>query len=103
MPSARPMQTSSCLFQEPWWLNLTAEGNWSEAVITNSEGVIGRLPYCRLRRYGATVLTQPRLTPYAGPWLRSSTAKSSNQFSERRRLTMELLSQLPKFDLFSQN
>src|SRR3984885_94035 len=95
--------TSFCLFQEPWWMNLTTEGNWDEASVTNSDGaVIGRLPYRTLRRYGATVLTQPRLTPYAGPWFRPSSAKSSNQFSERRRLTVDLLSQLPRFDLFSQ-
>jgi hypothetical protein len=95
--------TSFCLFQEPWWLNLTAEGHWEEAVVSNSEGTIARLPYRILRRYGATVVTQPRLTPYAGPWFRPSSAKASNQFSERRRLTVELLGQLPRFDLFSQN
>lgn len=72
-------------------------------MITNSEGVIARLPYRTVRRYGATVLTQPRLTPYAGPWFRIPTAKASNQFSERRKLTTELLAQLPRYDLFSQN
>jgi hypothetical protein len=95
--------TSFCLFQDPWWLNLTAEGHWNEATVTNSEGTIARLPYRTLRRYGATIVTQPRLTPYAGPWFRPSSAKASNQFSERRRLTVELLSQLPRCDLFSQN
>jgi Acetyltransferase (GNAT) domain len=95
--------TSFCLFQDPWWLNLTAAGHWDEAVVTNSEGAIARLPYRILRRYGATIVTQPRLTPYAGPWFRPSSAKASYQFSERRRLTMELLSQLPRCDLFSQN
>jgi hypothetical protein len=95
--------TSFCLFQDPWWLNLTAEGHWDEALVANSEGVIARLPYRTLRRYDVTILTQPRLTPYAGPWFRPSSAKASNQFSERRRLTVELLSQLPRFDLFSQN
>ncbi len=95
--------SSFCLFQDPWWLNLTTEGNWDEAIVSNSEGAIARLPYRTLRRYGATILTQPRLTPYAGPWFRPSNAKASNQFSERRRLTVELLSQLPRFDLFSQN
>src|SRR5215831_18437707 len=96
-------RTSYCLFQDPWWMDLTTEGHWDEAVVTNSEGVIARLPYRILHRYGATVLTQPRLTPYAGPWFRRSAAKASYQFSERRRLTMELLSRLPRFDLFSQN
>lgn len=84
-------------------MNLTTAGNWDEAVVSNSDVVLARLPYRSVRRYGATILTQPRLTPYAGPWFRPSSAKSSNQFSERRRLTTELLAQLPRFDLFSQN
>ena len=101
--AAAAPRTSYCLFQDAWWMNLTTEGHWDEAVVVNSEGVIARLPYRTLSRYGAKVLTQPRLTPYAGPWHRPSIAKASNQFSERRRLTVELLSQLPRCDLFSQN
>jgi Acetyltransferase (GNAT) domain len=97
------LPTSFCLFQEPWWLNLTTDGHWDEAVVANNEGVIARLPYRRLRRFGATILTQPRLTPYGGPWFRPSSAKAANQVSERHKLTKELLSQLPRFDLFSQN
>lgn len=95
--------TSFCLFQEPWWLNLTAEGQWDEAVVSDSTGVLARLPYRRLRRYGATILTQPHLTPYAGPWFKPSSAKAPREFSERRQLTAELLARLPRFDLFSQN
>jgi Acetyltransferase (GNAT) domain len=97
------LRTSFCLFQEPWWLNLTTDGHWDEAVVANNQGVIARLPYRRLRRFGATILTQPRLTPYGGPWFRPSSAKATKQFSERQKLTTELLSQLPRFDLFSQN
>jgi hypothetical protein len=97
------LPTSFCLFQDPWWLDLTTDGHWDEALVANNQGVIARLPYRRLRRFGATILTQPRLTPYAGPWFRPSSAKAANQFSERQQLTTELLSQLPRFDLFAQN
>jgi hypothetical protein len=102
--SANPAApTSFCLFQEPWWLNLTTDGHWDEVAVSNNQGVIARLPYRTLRRFGATILTQPRLTPYAGPWFRPSSAKAANQSSERQKLAKELLSRLPRFDLFSQN
>jgi hypothetical protein len=104
--SARALEipaSSFCLFQEPWWLNLAAEGQWDEAVVRDSTGVLARLPYRRLRRYGAVILTQPRLTPYAGPWFRPSSARAPREFSERRQLTAELLARLPRHDLFSQN
>ncbi len=94
---------SYCLFQDPWWLDLTARGEWGEVRIESAGQVIARLPYRVLRRYGTRVLTQPPLTPYLGPWYRPSTAKVGSQFSERRQLTAELLARLPKTHLFSQN
>ncbi len=101
--SVQPQSTSYCLFQEPWWLDLTARGEWDEVRIENAGQVIARLPYRILRRHGVRVLTQPPLTPYLGPWYRPSTAKAGSQFSERRQLTAELLAKLPKAPLFSQN
>lgn len=101
MESGTP--NSYCLFQEPWWLDLTAQGDWEEVSIANGSNVIARLPYRKLRRYGARILTQPPLTPYLGPWYRGSTAKAASQFSERRQLTAELVAKLPKADLFAQN
>lgn len=94
---------SYCLFQDPWWLDLTTQGDWDEVRIANGSDVIARLPYRKIRRYGARILTQPPLTPYLGPWYRESTAKSASQFSERRQLTAELVAGLPKADFFLQN
>ncbi len=103
VPPLQSYSGSYCLFQDPWWLDLTTGGDWHEVSVSNSEGVIARLPYRVLRRHGAHVITQPKLTPYAGPWIRPTTAKTSYQFSERLKLTTELLAQLPDYDLFSQN
>ena len=94
---------SYCLFQDPWWLDLTTAGDWNEVRIANGSEVLARLPYRKMRRHGARILTQPPLTPYLGPWYRSSTAKAGSQFSERRQLTAELVAQLPKAELFAQN
>jgi Acetyltransferase (GNAT) domain len=102
-PAIETPTTSYCLFQEPWWLNLAGAGHWDEAVVSDAAGVVARLPYRRLRRHGAVILTQPHLTPYAGPWFRSSAARASREFSGRRQLTAELLARLPRYDLFSQN
>jgi hypothetical protein len=98
-----PTPSSYCLFQDPWWLDLTTGGDWNEVRIANAGEVIARLPYRKIRRHGARVLTQPSLTPYLGPWYRPSTAKAGSQFSERRQLTAELVAGLPKAELFAQN
>ncbi len=101
MSSAQP--NSYCLFQDPWWLDLTTQGNWDEVVVGSGSELAARLPYRMIRRYGARILTQPPLTPYLGPWYRASSAKAASQFSERRQLTAELVGQLPKAELFLQN
>lgn len=101
MSAAKP--NSYCLFQDPWWLDLTTGGDWDEVRIANGSEVIARLPYRKTRRYGARLLTQPPLTPYLGPWYRDSTAKAAARFSERRQLTAELVAGLPKADVFMQN
>jgi hypothetical protein len=101
MTAATPY--SYCLFQDPWWLDLTTGGDWNEVRIATGNEVTARLPYRKIRRHGARILTQPPLTPYLGPWYRPSSAKAGSQFSERRQLTAELVAGLPKAHLFAQN
>jgi hypothetical protein len=91
------------LFQDPWWLNLVTEGNWDEVSVSTKDEIVARLPFVKRRRFGLTILTHPPMTPYMGPWFRPSTAKAAHQFSERQALTDELLSKLPRHDIFSQN
>lgn len=104
-PKAGAGQPSTAynVFQEPWWLDAVAAGEWGEVAIKSGEQVAARLPFLRKKRLGATLLLQPRLTPYLGPWLRPSSAKLANRLSEEKELMQELIGALPPFDLFHQN
>jgi len=93
---------SYCLFQDPWWLNLATNGDWGEVKVENSGNIIARLPFQLKRRYGFKVLTQPHFTPYMGPWFRPTSGKETRQWSYQYSLTSELLSRLPRCDLFCQ-
>jgi hypothetical protein len=95
--------TSYNFFQEPWWLDAVAAGEWDEVVVKRGGQVAARLPFVRKEKLGRTWLLQPKLTPCLGPWLRSSTAKLANQLAEEKELMQELIDALPQFDLFRQS
>ena len=90
------------LFQEPWWLNAMAAGEWDEVTVKRGEKVVARLPFVKRKELGTTWLLQPKLTPYLGPWLHASEAKLTNRIAEEKELMQELIEKLPKFDIFRQ-
>ena len=94
---------SYCLFQDSWWLDLVTGGDWEEVCVQSGDEIVARLPFIKRRKYGLTVVCQPVLTPYSGVCLRPLQGKAASQFSEQRRLTVELVDKLPRYDLFWQN
>jgi len=96
-------RTSYNLFQEPWWLDAVAVGEWDEVVVKHGGQVVARLPFVHRKTLGSTWLLQPKLTPCLGPWLRPSNAKLTNRIAEEKELMQELIDALPQFDLFRQS
>jgi hypothetical protein len=94
--------TSYNLFQEPWWLDAVAAGEWEEVSVKRGGQLAARLPFVRKKVAGRVWLLQPKLTPYLGPWLRPSSAKLPHKLAEEKELMEELIDVLPKFGLFHQ-
>ena len=90
------------LFQQPWWLNAVAPGQWHAATVQRGTEVAARLPYVIRKKPGLVVISQPPLTQTLGPWLRTTEARCTNRLSEQHELMRELIAQLPRFDLFRQ-
>jgi hypothetical protein len=95
-------QTNS-IFQQPWWLEAVAPGQWDAVVVQQGDEVVARMPYVLKKKHGLTVVTMPKLTQTLGPWISASDAKYTNQLSRQKELMGELIEKLPKYDLFSQN
>lgn len=90
---------TNSIFEQPWWLDAVAPGEWREATVQSGQTVTARLPYVVRRRRGLTVLTTPPYTQTLGPWLRPSSAKYATRLSEQHELLAELIDQLPPADL----
>ncbi len=87
-------------FEQSWWLDAVAPGSWGEAVVERQGELVARLPYVRKRKLGLTVLTQPPLTRFVGPWLRPSTGKYATQLGVECELMGELIEKLPPHDAY---
>jgi hypothetical protein len=90
------------IFQQPWWLDAVAPGAWSAVEIRREGKLQARLPYVLERRLGLTLLRQPLLAPFLGPWIRPSEGKYATQLAHQKEFYMELIEQLPVHDYFSQ-
>ncbi len=101
----RPAAASDAwpLFQQAWWLDAAATGAWDAIEVRRDGAVIGRLPFMRKRRLGLTILTQPPLTPYLGPWVAPGTGKYSACLAHEHAVLRELGAALPAHDIFVQN
>jgi lipid II:glycine glycyltransferase (peptidoglycan interpeptide bridge formation enzyme) len=91
------------LFQQPWWLDAVAPGAWDAAIVTNDGEIVGRLPYVRMRRFGLTILGQPLLTQFLGPWIKPATGKIHTRLEHEYEILRGLIAALPEHDVFLQD
>lgn len=90
------------IFHEPWYLDIATGGTWSEAVVSHSGQVVGRLPYVYGRRYGLRVATLPWLVPTLGPAIAALPGKNATGLRRRLSISNALIDQLPELGMFEQ-
>ena len=92
------------LFAQGWWLDAACRGRgWDAVVVSESGEVKAALPYEIHKRGLFTILTQPPLTPWLGPWIKPEGGSVGAVLRREERLMAELVQRLPRFDRFSQN
>jgi hypothetical protein len=91
------------LFEQPWWLDAVAPGNWDAATVTSDGEIIGRLPYVRMRRCGLTILGQPPLTQFLGPWIKPHAGTAYERLEREDTILRMLIGRLPRHDVFVQD
>lgn len=91
------------IFSKAWWLDAVAGDSWDVVLVENNDGILASLPFVIKKRFGLTILTQPKLTQTLGPWLRPSTAKYAKQLAQEKDLLQALFDQLPPHAYYGQN
>ena len=91
--------TLSCvnsIFEQPWWLEAVAPGQWDVATIENDGKTIARLPYVKSTHFGCKLLGMPDYTQTLGYWIEDTGAKNARKHARKKDLVIELIEQLPK-------
>ncbi len=92
------------VFSTDWWLDAACgpEG-WDVAIATRNDHIVGTMPYPIATRMRFRVITMPKLTQKLGPWLRYPPGASTyDRLTFDKDVLTDLIDQLPRFDLFSQ-
>lgn len=84
------------VFEQPWWLDAVAPGQWGCAEIKNGEHVIARLPYVFIKRYGFRIIGMPANTQTLGIYIKDTGAKLTKRLERQKDIILSLIKQLPK-------
>jgi Acetyltransferase (GNAT) domain len=83
-------------FQRPLWLDAVAPGQWKEIRLEKDGVTYASLPYVQKKRYGLSIISVPRLTPYLGPWWCPIRSKSAKRLGKEKDIILGLIDQLPQ-------
>lgn len=84
------------IFEQPWWLDAVAPGQWSVVEIQKDGETIARLPYVRTKRLGFPLLGMPDYTQTLGYWIEDTSAKNARKYAREKDLISELIEKLPR-------
>ena len=84
------------LFEQPWWLDAVAPGQWDAVEIVKAGKLVARLPYMKTKRMGFRLLGMPDYTQTLGYWIDETGAKNAKKYARRKDLISELIEKLPK-------
>lgn len=81
---------ANSLFEQPWWLNIVAQGKWNEVYSKDKNGIIiGRLPYVFQNKR----IYMPKLTQNIGIWI---DPKFKHDYGTQKNIIIDLVKQLPE-------
>ena len=92
------------IFFQPWWLDAVTSPSeiWDVALAKKSDRIVGCLPYIKRRAFRATWLSQPKLTPYLGPWVSKHEGKTASRLSHEKEVLTALIKSLPDYHYYAQ-
>ena len=81
---------ANSLFEQPWWLDTVAPGQWHEAVVKDGDKIVARMPYV----LNQNRIEMPGLTQTLGIWM-SDEAKAD--YGAQKKAIFEIFNQLSAY------
>ncbi|MCW3804134.1 GNAT family N-acetyltransferase [Plebeiibacterium marinum] len=83
---------TNSIFEQPWWLDAVAQGNWREILIEENEEVIARWPIVEYNK----MICMPILTQTLGFWMCNSIVSTDRHLKNQRIIVDKLLKMVPE-------
>lgn len=85
------------LYEQPWWLDLVAEGRWRTVEVKKDEEIVGRMPYVLEKGFCGNRVVMPIQTQTLGPWVKRENGIPGNkELAHEKEIIEQLLEQLPR-------
>lgn len=91
------------LFQQAWWLDAAASDDWDVVLVEKGGKIEAALPFVLKKYYGISLVSQPALTQYLGPWLAPASGKRAKQLAREKDLMQLLIDRLPPHHIYRQS
>ncbi len=79
------------IFEQPWWLDAVVPGGWRELLVDVDDEIVARWAFAEDHK----IITTPQLTQTSGFWIADKVVESDSQFTLRKKITNQLLDQMP--------
>jgi hypothetical protein len=97
---AADLQEALPLFFKTWWLNIVSS-NWDVALVEKEDKIVAVFPYNREQKLGLTILRNPVLTPFLGPFFfYPENLSSFKKINWEEQIFEKLWNQLPTWHSF---
>lgn len=91
------LQCCNDIYEQAWWLNLVAEGQWVVVEVKEKEEVIARMPYVIEKTILGNKIKMPIQTQTLGPWIKKNDNVTGNKNATiEKEIVARILEQLPK-------
>lgn len=84
------------IFEQPWWLEAVAPGQWKCAEVIENGHIVARLPYVEKRSMGFPMVGMPSCTQTIGPWISIQSTNRVKSLTKKKDLIEALIDKLPK-------
>lgn len=91
------------IFSRDWWMDaVCGEDKWDAILLEKDGCIIAAMPYFIKERFGFKYITQPKLTPINGIWIKYPEHQRYNKrLSFEKKCINHIIDQLENFDIFS--
>lgn len=86
---------ANTVFEQPWWLDIVAKGEWSAATIEENDEIIARWPYVLKKNLFFSQIKMPKLTQTLGIWIKQDKRTTNEVLSFQKDIIEKLLAKIP--------